>query len=63
MRTRNPETGNGAEPGSGGSTNLELLVTEVGDDLEETSEGDDVAVEHVDAGELAVLDLAEPAPP
>src|SRR5947209_4689466 len=41
------------------STDLELFVTEVGDDFKEASEGGDIAVEDVDAGKFAVLDLAD----
>ncbi len=39
------------------SADLELFVAEVGDDFEDASEGGDVAVEGVDAGEFAVFSI------
>src|SRR3954451_6385954 len=43
------------------SADLELFVTEVRDDFKEASEGGDVTVKNVDAGEFTVLDLADPS--
>jgi hypothetical protein len=42
-------------------SDLESFVAIVGDDLEETADGGDVAVQHVNPGDVAGLDLADAA--
>jgi hypothetical protein len=42
-------------------SDLESFVAIVGDDLEETADGGDGAVQHVNPGDVAGLDLADAA--
>lgn len=47
-------------PCSPGSGDLELFVAEVGDELEGTAEGGDVAVQDVLGGDVAAFNLGDP---